>query len=179
VQASRRAYDGPFVTVREDDVCGPNGDVFARVVVEHRGAVGVVALDDERRVLLLRQYRHPAGKRLLELPAGILDVAGESPLAAAARELAEEAGVRAAQWSPLLDMWSSPGMSNEYWHVFVARDLSAVPAAEIPERVHEEADLEVLWVPLTEAVRAVLDRRMSSPMAVAGVLAAAATRLSA
>ena len=179
MQASRRAYDGSFVTVREDDVRGPNGDVFTRVVVEHRGAVGVVALDDERRVLLLRQYRHPAGRRLLELPAGVLDVEGESPVTAAARELAEEAGVRAAQWSPLLDMWSSPGTSDEYWHVFVARDLSVVPAAEVPERVHEEADLEVVWVPLAEAVRAVLDRRMTSPMAVAGVLAAAATRLSA
>ncbi len=153
---------------------GPDGDVFARVVVEHQGAVGVVALDEDDRVLLLRQYRHAAGMRLLELPAGILDVEGEPPATAAARELGEEAGVRAASWSPLLEMWSSPGMTDEYWHVFVARDLSALPVDEIPEPVHEEADLEVVWAPLDEAVRAVLDRRMTSPLGVAGVLALAA-----
>jgi ADP-ribose pyrophosphatase len=116
-------------------------------------------------------------RRLFELPAGILDVAGESGQQTAARELAEEAGVVARDWSPLLDMWSSPGMTDEHWQVFCARSLEAVPqseAADLAARVHEEADLEVVWVPLQAAVRAVLERRVCDSMAVAGVLAVAA-----
>jgi 8-oxo-dGDP phosphatase len=178
LQRSSRVYDGSFLAVDEDDVQGPDGDVFTRVVVRHRGAVGVVALDEHDRVLMLRQYRHPVGRRLFELPAGILDVAGESGQQTAARELAEEAGVVAQDWSPLLDMWSSPGMTDEHWQVFRARSLAAVPqadAAELAARVHEEADLEVVWVPLAEAVRAVLERRLCDAMAVAGVLAVAAS----
>lgn len=174
---SSRVYDGSFLAVDEDDVQGPDGDVFTRVVVRHRGAVGVVALDEQDRVLMLRQYRHPVGRRLFELPAGILDVAGESGQQTAARELAEEAGVIAQDWSPLLDMWSSPGMTDEHWQVFRATSLEAVAqadAAELAARVHEEADLEVVWVPLAEAVRAVLERRLCDAMAVAGVLAVAA-----
>ena len=174
VETSRRPYDGGFLQVREDDVRGPDGSVFTRVVVTHRGAVGVVALDDEDRVLLLRQYRHPPGMRLLEIPAGLLDVADEPAVDAAGRELAEEAGVVAHDWSPLLDLWSSPGMTDEHWQVFLARGLEAVAEAERVERVHEEADLDVVWVPLAEAVRAVLDRRLTDSMAAAGILAAAA-----
>jgi ADP-ribose pyrophosphatase len=176
-QRSVRVYDGSFLAVDEEDVQGPDGEAFTRVVVRHHGAVGVVALDDQDRVLMLRQYRHPVERRLFELPAGILDVAGESGQQTAARELAEEAGVVARDWSPLLDMWSSPGMTDEHWQVFCARSLEAVPqseAADLAARVHEEADLEVVWVPLQEAVRAVLERRVCDSMAVAGVLAVAA-----
>lgn len=176
VEASRQPYAGGFLGVREDEVRGPGGEVFTRVVVEHQGSVGVVALDEDGRVLLLRQYRHATGRRLLELPAGILDVEGEQAVDAIARELAEEAGVRAEHWTPLLDMWSSPGMTDEHWQLFVARGLSAVPADEIPERQHEEADLEVVWLPLDDAVQAVLERRIGDAMTVAGVLAVAAQR---
>lgn len=176
VEASRSRYDGSFLQVREDEVRGPDGDVFSRVVVAHQGAVGVVALDDDGRVLLLRQYRHPVGRRLLELPAGILDLHGEPPERAAARELAEEAGVTARNWAPLLELWSSPGMTDEHWQVFVADGLRAVPRDDLVERQHEEADIEVLWVPLDEAVRAVLDRRLCDSMAAAGILALVASR---
>ena len=176
VESSRRPYDGDFVQLREDDVRGVDGEVFTRVVVEHQGAVGVVALDEDDRVLALLQYRHAVGARLVEVPAGILDVAGEQPQQTAARELAEEAGVVARTWSPLLRMWSSPGMTDEYWHLFVARDLSPAAPDAVGERRHEEADIEVVWVPLTDAVRAVLDGRITSPIAVAGLLAVWAGR---
>jgi ADP-ribose pyrophosphatase len=176
VAATRRRYDGGFIAVREDTVRSPDGDEFDRAVVEHKGAVGVVALDADDRVLLLRQYRHAAGQRLLELPAGILDVDDEPALDAVARELTEETDVVAREWSRLVDMWSSPGMADEHWQVYVARDLRAAAEGSVPERVHEEAYMQVVWVPLAEAVRAVLDRRIGDAMTIAGVLAVWATR---
>lgn len=176
VQHTQRPYDGGFVSVREDHVRGPGGDVFSRTVVEHPGAVGVVALDEERRLLLLRQYRHAVGRRLLEIPAGILDVEGEQPLDAAARELAEETGVTARQWTPLLELWPSPGVSNEHWQLFAARGLSPLTTqarAALPAAEHEEADMDLVWVPLGAAVRAVLAGRICDSMAAAGILAVA------
>ena len=154
----------------------PAGEAFDRLVVEHHGAVGVVALDGDDRVLLLRQYRHAVGRLLLELPAGLLDVDGEPPQEAAARELAEETDVVAASWSELISMWSSPGMTDEHWQIFAAHDLAPAPAGSQPQRRHEEAYIEVVWVPLAEAVRAVLEQQMTSPLAVAGLLAVWAQR---
>jgi ADP-ribose pyrophosphatase len=176
VARSQRRYDGGFLAVREDTVRTPTGDEFDRLVVEHRGAVGVVALDEDDRVLLLRQYRHAAGRRLLELPAGILDVDGESGRDAAARELVEETDVAADDWEPLAEVWSSPGMTDEHWQVFLASGLRAAPAGSVPERHHEEAHMEVVWVPLAEAVRAVLECRITDSMAIVGLLAVAARR---
>jgi 8-oxo-dGDP phosphatase len=171
VAASKRYYDGGFIGLREDTVTSPGGEEFDRVVVEHKGAVGVVALDADGRVLLLRQYRHAAGRRLLELPAGILDVDGEPDLDAAARELTEETDVVAGEWSRLVELWSSPGMTDEHWHVFLARDLRPAPDGSVPQRQHEEAHMEVVWVPLAAAVRAVLDCRITDAMAMVGLLA--------
>jgi len=179
VVASEQPYQGPFISLREDAVRSPDGDEFARLVVEHHGAVGVVALDDDDRVLLLSQYRHAARRRLLELPAGILDVDGEPPLEAVARELTEETDVVAHDWAGLIDMWASPGVSDEFWRLYVARDLHPADAGSVPERRHEEAHLEVVWVPLPDAVEAVLDRRINDAMAVAGLLAVWAQRLGA
>ncbi len=176
VVGSERHHDGGFISLREDTVRTPGGDEFERVVVEHKGAVGVVALDADDRVLMLRQYRHAAASRLLELPAGILDVDGEPALDAAARELTEETDVVAESWSPLVQMWSSPGMTDEHWQVFVARDLRPAAPGSVPEREHEEAYMEVVWVPLAEAVRAVLERRITDSMALVGVLAVWAQR---
>jgi len=176
VTGSVRRFESGFVCLREDTLLTPDGDAFDRVVVEHKGAVGVVALDDADRVLLLRQYRHAVGGRLLELPAGIRDVDGEEPRVTAARELAEEAGVVAGHWTDLVQMWSSPGMTDEHWHVYLVRDLTAAAPESVPAARHEEAYLEVVWVPLADAVAAVLEHRMQSPMAVAGLLAAWAHR---
>ncbi len=171
VVGSRSRFDGGFLGVREDTVRSPAGDDFDRLVVQHQGAVGVLALDEEDRVLLLRQYRHAAGRRLLELPAGILDVEGESAVEAVARELIEETDVVAAGFEPLIEVWSSPGMTDEHWQVFVGRDLRPARRSRSAERQHEEAHLEVVWVPLEAAVAAVLDGRIGDSMAVIGLLA--------
>lgn len=147
-----------------------------REYVRHPGAVSVIALDDEDRVLLLRQYRHPVGQELWEPPAGLLDVPGEPLQAAAARELAEEADLVAGRWWTLADYRSNPGGSDEALRVFLARDLSEVPAAQRHTREAEEHGMPVLWVPLDDAVTAVLQGRLHNPSAVIGVLAAAAAR---
>lgn len=168
-----RAYDGGFVSVRVDTVEGLDGASFDRAVVEHHGAVGVLAMDDEGRVLLLSQYRHAVARRLLEIPAGIRDVSGEAPVLAAARELAEEASLQASDWRMLLELYPSPGVLDEHWLIYLARDLRVAEDSDYV-RVHEEADMSAVWVPLDEAVSAVLDRRLSDSMAAAALLAAQA-----
>ncbi|PIE26693.1 MAG: ADP-ribose pyrophosphatase [Micrococcales bacterium] len=161
--------------VAEEADLGPAGTV-RREFLEHTGAVGILAMDQHDNVLLLRQYRHPVGFHLWELPAGLLDVTGEPPQACAARELAEEADLTAEQWWVLADWWNSPGGSQEAFRLFLARGLGAVPPAERHQRTHEEQGMPVVWVPLSDAVNAVLAGRLGSPTAVAGLLAAWAAR---
>jgi 8-oxo-dGDP phosphatase len=150
-----------------------NDQPITRELIEHPGAVAVLALDEDGRVLLIRQYRHPVRSRDWEIPAGLLDVSGEPPLTAAQRELAEEADLQAETWNVLTDFLNSPGGSDETIRVYLARGISSVPAFE---RSDEEADIEVRWVDLDDAVDAVLTRRVQSPSLVIGVLAAAAAR---
>ncbi|MFI5720232.1 NUDIX domain-containing protein [Nocardia sp. NPDC051750] len=165
---SRVVYSGAIVALRLDQVEMPDGRVAEREVVEHHGAVAVVAVDDEGRVVLIRQYRHPLGERLLELPAGLIDIAGEDPLAAARRELAEETGLAAREWSVLVDVALSPGFTDEALRVYLARGLTDT---ERPEPEHEEADLELVRMPLGDAVRAALAGEIVNATAVAGLLA--------
>ncbi|MDE9366083.1 NUDIX hydrolase [Luteipulveratus sp. YIM 133132] len=162
--------------VREEVDLGGAG-VVTREFIDHPGAVGCVALDEQGRVLLLQQYRHPTGILDWELPAGLLDVRGEQPWVAAARELHEEADLTAEHWHVLADWQNSPGGSSENWRCFLARGLTAVPDAERFTREHEEADIVVRWVPLEEAVAAILGGRLHNACTVAGVLAAHAARL--
>lgn len=150
--------------------------VVRREFIAHPGAVAVIAIDDDDHVLLLKQYRQPVRGYLWEPPAGLLDVAGEAPLATARRELAEEADLVAGSWEHLVSFRSSPGGSSEEIVVFVARDLSEVPADERHERTEEEADLVPVWVPFAEAVAGVLEGRIHSPTAVVGILAEHARR---
>lgn len=161
--------------VREGVDLGDQG-VVHREYVRHPGAVGVLALDDDERVTLVRQYRHPARHELWELPAGLLDVDGEPPLEAAQRELAEEADLRAGRWDVLVDWFNSPGGSDEAIRVYLARDLSSVPDAELHEREHEEAGMPTATFSLDEVRSAVLAGRVHNPTAVVGVLAACAAR---
>lgn len=161
--------------VRETVELGDSGTV-TREFVRHPGAVAVVALNDDDDVLLLRQYRHPAGAELWEPPAGLLDVPGEDPLRAAQRELMEEADMVAESWWVLVDYLSSPGGSDETLRVYLARGLSAVPHAERHARQAEERDIVARWFPLDDAVDGVLAGRLRNPSTVAGVLAAAANR---
>lgn len=150
------------------------GATVARDFVDHTGAVAVLALDEDERVLLLQQYRHPVRSRDWELPAGLLDMDGEAPLAAARRELAEEADLIADEWSVLSDILVSPGGSNEVIRIFLARGITASPAAF--ERTEEEAEIVLRWLPLDEAVEAVLERRIQNSIMSVAVLAADAAR---
>jgi 8-oxo-dGDP phosphatase len=143
-----------------------------RDIVVHPGAVGVVAFDTEDRVLLLRQYRHPVRSELWELPAGLLDVAGEDAAAAAARELFEEAHLRATRWDVLIDVYSSPGMCSEAYRVYLARDLTVVPPEQRHVATAEERDMPMLWVDLDEAVAAATQGQIHNAMAVASIFAA-------
>lgn len=158
-------------TIVTDQVRLPSGDVVARDYMQHIGAVAVVALDDDGQIVLIRQYRHPVREVLWELPAGLIDHAGEDLADTAARELAEECDLVAMDWSPLVELDLSPGVSNERIWLFLARGLSAAPQAHA--RQHEEADLTVHRVPLPEAVAMVLRREVTNASAVAGILAAA------
>lgn len=168
---------GRIVTVRRDTVLMPDGAEVGREVVEHPGAVAVVALDEEDRVLLIRQYRHPAGALLWEIPAGLRDVAGEPLLQTAQRELLEEASCRAGDWRVLADFFSSPGITNERIRIFLARQLTVVPQSEreyVPE--HEEAYLTVARMPLEEAVRSALAGDLHNGVAILGILSAYAAQ---
>lgn len=180
VAGSEDRFKGRVVQVRTDRVRMPNGDtteIAERDIVVHPGSVGVICLDDEERVLLIRQYRHPVGRLLWEPPAGLRDVDGEATWRTAARELAEEAGYRASEWHTLLDVFTSPGMTNERVRVFLARGLTEIPADEVDfERIHEEAGMPVVWVPLDEAVAAVRRGDLHNPLAVMGILSVYAAR---
>ncbi|MGY4768548.1 NUDIX domain-containing protein [Kribbella sp. CWNU-51] len=161
---------GRVISVRRDTVAPPGQDSFVRDVVVHPGAVGVVALDDDHRMLLVRQYRHPVGYRLLEPPAGLLDVQGEQYRLGGERELWEETATKAADWRILVDAFTSPGMTTEAIRIFLARDLS--PDDESYDRLHEEADMETVWAPLIDVVGAVLAGHLQNPILVMGSLAA-------
>ncbi|MFG1801298.1 NUDIX domain-containing protein [Micromonospora carbonacea] len=176
VTGRRERYAGRIFSVVTDEVTMPGGGAAVRDYVRHVGAVAVVALDDAGQVVLIRQYRHPVGRHLWELPAGLIDVSGEDLADTAARELAEEADLTAGTIDVLVDLHSSPGFSNEVIRVFVARDLAEVPAGQRHERSEEEADLQVVRVDLDEAVRMVLAGEITNASAVAGLLAAARAR---
>ena len=173
---ARVLHAGRIFDLRSEQVDLGEGGVVTREFVDHPGAVAIIALDEDERVLLLHQYRHPVRRELWEPPAGLLDVDGEDAQAAAARELLEEADLRAARWDVLVDYYTTPGGSNEALRVFLARDFSEVPAAERHAREAEELGMEPRWVPLDEAVSAVLAGDLHNPSAVVGILAAAAAR---
>jgi ADP-ribose pyrophosphatase len=171
VSASETVHStGRVISVRRDTIEPADGDTFVRDIVVHPGAVGVVALDERNRMLLVRQYRHPVGYRLLEPPAGLLDVQGEQYQLGGERELWEETGTKAADWRILVDAFTSPGMTTEAIRIFLARDLS--PADETYTRLHEEADMETVWAPLVEVVGAVLAGHLQNPFIIMGALAA-------
>jgi 8-oxo-dGDP phosphatase len=170
VQSTKDIYSGPVMALRSDDVVMPGGRVAARQILEHPGAVAVVALDPDDRLMMIHQYRHPVRRRLWELPAGLLDFQGEDPVDAARRELAEEAGLTASDWSVLVDMVPSPGFSDESVRVYLARGLTDVGRAETGD--NEEADISTRWVTLSVAVRMVLAGTIVNGVTVAAVLAA-------
>jgi 8-oxo-dGDP phosphatase len=177
VVSSAELIRSRLITVRSDKVLTPDKDLAERDVVLHPGAVAVLALDDADRILMIRQYRHPVGRLLWEIPAGLRDVAGEAPWVTAPRELMEEAGYRARDWRVLADYYSSPGYSTERLRIFLARGLEPVPAAErrfVPR--DEEAYLLLDWLPLDEAVRKVFAGELHNGPAVLAIMAGYAAR---
>ncbi len=169
--SSETIYVGNIFALRADEVRMPGGRTARREVVEHYGAVAVVAMDESNNVAMIYQYRHPVGRRLWELPAGLLDISGEPPHLSAARELEEEAGLQAREWGVLIDVISAPGFSDECVRVYLATGLSDVGR---PEAHDEEADLTLEWIPLTDAVDMVLRGEIVNSLSVAGILAARA-----
>lgn len=170
VVASEQLLKNWLISVRSDTVQLPDDHQAERTVVTHPGAVAVLALDDAQRVLMIRQYRHPVGRLLWEIPAGLRDADGESPLQTAQRELLEETGYRAREWHTLVDYFSSPGFSTERIRVFLARGLEQAEAGGY-EREHEEKFIVADWVPLAEAMRLALAGKLHNGPAIAGVLA--------
>jgi ADP-ribose pyrophosphatase len=170
VQSTKDIYIGRVMALRSDEVVMPGGRAAVREILEHPGAVAIAALDDDDRLMMIYQYRHPLSRRLWELPAGLLDVAGEDPVATARRELAEEAGLAAADWAALVDVAPSPGFSDESVRVYLARGLSEVDRPDLGD--DEESDLTSRWIPLTVAVRMVLAGEIVNGVTAAAVLAA-------
>jgi 8-oxo-dGDP phosphatase len=175
VERTELVLSGAIWDVRRDTVDLGDGQTVVREYVSHPGAVGVLALDDADRVLLVRQYRHPVGLSMWEPVAGLLDVEGESPWDGAARELVEEAGLTASRWATLVDLETSPGGSSETIRCYLARGLAPAPGGR-PYGHGEERDMPFAWLPLEDAVSGVLGGRLTAPLTVAGVLAAAAAR---
>lgn len=174
VRRSRTIHQGRVMALRADEVEMPGGRVATREIVEHPGAVAIAAVDERDRLAVIHQYRHAVGRRLIELPAGLLDVEGEDPAKTAARELAEEVGLAATEWSVLLDLVPSPGFTDESVRVYLATGLSEVPRPELGD--DEESELEIGWLPLVGAVPKVLVGEIVNAVSAAGILAVAAVR---
>jgi len=159
-----------LVSVRTDKVVMPDGQQAERTVITHIGAVAVLALDEQDRVLMIRQYRHPVARQLWEIPAGLRDVKGEALADTARRELLEETGHVARDWHVLTDSYSSPGIITERMRIFLARGLE--PAESDYQREGEEKFLRTAWVPLAEAVTAAFTGKLHNGATVQGILAA-------
>ena len=160
-------------TIRRPDQ--PDAEPFSRLVLEHPGAVIVLAVDEADRVLCLSQYRHPAERRFVELPAGLCDRDGEDPVEVARRELREEAGLEAGEWTHLTSTYPSPGISAELMHFYLARDLVDVGRGDFVAQ-HEEAEMETFWAPYDDLLAAVLAGRVSDAPLVLAVLLVQARR---
>jgi len=168
---SDAVFEGRVWDIRSDTFV-LEGHHITRDYMDHTGAVAVLALDERDRILLIKQYRHPVRMRDWELPAGLLDIRGESPLAAAQRELAEEVDLVAETWDLLTEFMTSPGGSNEVLRVYLARGVSAAP--DVFARTEEEAGIELRWVPLDDVVDAVLSRDLQNSILAIAALSAAA-----
>lgn len=170
ITKSEVAFQGKIWDVRRETF-EYNGAAIVREFVDHTGAVAILALNDAGQVRLIKQYRHPVRSREWEIPAGLLDLAGENPLDAAKRELAEEVDLEAATWRTLADFVTTPGGNNEAIRIYLATDLTAT--AEAFAREDEEADMELRWVDLDELVDAVAARSVQNPSLVVAAYAAA------
>lgn len=173
IESSHVHYRGAILTVVVDDIAlASSGARMTREYIAHDRAVAILPVrmgDCGEEVLLIRQYRHPVRSMLWEIPAGLMDIPGEDPIACAHRELREETDLLAASMSFLTRFWTSPGCSQEHIEVYLATGLTSAP--EPFPREDEEAEIEMQWFPLAEVVHAVLAGQLASPSLVSGVLA--------
>ncbi|MEU3557181.1 NUDIX domain-containing protein [Streptomyces fragilis] len=175
IRSSSTPFTGKKTSVRTDEVVMPGGAVVGRDYQVHPGSVAVLALDEQDRAVVLRQYRHPVRQKLWEIPAGLLDVPGENPLHAAQRELYEEAHVKAEDWRVLADVYTTPGGCDEAVRIFLARGLSDAEGDRF-EVEDEESDMELARVPVADLVRGVLAGELHNNCLVVGVLSLVAAR---
>ncbi|HMR49097.1 MAG TPA: NUDIX hydrolase [Arachnia sp.] len=170
---------GAIADFVEDVVATPSGGEMRRQYVTHPGAVAIVPWDEETdRIAVVRQYRHPVGMELVEIPAGLLDIGGEAYRAAAERELAEEVELRADRWDVLVDIATTPGACEETLRIFLARGLSPAPRPEGFEPEGEEAEMTWEFVARADLVELVFSGGCQNPSLVAGLMALEAARLS-
>jgi ADP-ribose pyrophosphatase len=162
-----RVHDGRIVKLDVEEVRLPNGNVVTLEIIRHRGAAAVVPVDDDGRVVMIRQYRHATSGYLLEVPAGTLDHPGEAPEACALRELEEETGYRAATLDPLGWIWTTPGFTNEKIWLYRATGLTPVRSAHESDEV-----ITVERVPLDEAVKKALSGEITDAKSVCALLRA-------
>lgn len=162
--ASETVFEGRLLHVRRDTVRLPDGGTATREYIRHPGAVVILAQPDPHTVLMERQFRYPVGRHFIELPAGKID-RGEAPLATAQRELQEECGYRAGEWRRLATLHPCIAYADEFIELFLARDL-----AHVGSRLDEGEFLEVMTVPLAEAVAWVRDGRITDPKTAIGLL---------
>lgn len=170
VASTEEQFKNWLITVRTDKVRMPDSSHAERTVVTHIGAVAVLALDEQDRVLMIRQYRHPVARQLWEIPAGLRDVSGEALVDTARRELLEETGYAAREWHALIDSYASPGITSERIRIFLARGIET--AQSDYQREGEEKFLRTAWVPLAEAVQAALAGKLHNGATIQGILAA-------
>lgn len=173
VLSTEDVYVGRIIALRVDEVAMPGDGRAGREIVEHLGAVAILALDEDDHVTLIHQYRHALGRRIWELPAGLIDLPEEDPVETARRELVEEVGLAAADWSVLVDVAASPGFTDEVVRVYLATDLTMVDRVMEGD---EEADLVARRFPLDEAIRMALAGEIVNGAAVGGLLAVHALR---
>ena len=178
VRSHRVLADGNVCDFVVDEVATPDGGSMVRQYTTHPGAVGIIAWDDADRIAVVRQYRQPVAHELIEPPAGLLDQHGEDFVVAAQRELAEEAGLAASDWRVLVDLFTTPGATQESVRIYLARGLSPAPRPDGFVAESEEAAMEAAWAPRADLVAAVLAGRLENPVLVAGLLALEVARLS-
>jgi ADP-ribose pyrophosphatase len=154
-----------------DKVSTPTGETMVRNYLQHPNSVGIIAMDDQGRIAVEHQYRHPVRAKLVEAPAGLCDIEGEAFLDTAKRELAEELGLAAETWQVLVDVYATPGCSTQTTRIFLARDLTEVPRPEGFLLEGEEADMELSWADLDDLVDAIFAGQVKNPTIIVGVLA--------